>query len=152
MAMQVIGLFCEDIREEKNGQVSLVGIMPDNANIPSPPTSPPKNENTILQGMLPKLALYVRVHLALEDDPGPMQISLIFPNGEAAVLTTISEDIIETSKKEAKAKDLPIAGIFSHMVFIGFRVPGSGKLVAVLDSKYGRQTCAVLNLITPELN
>jgi hypothetical protein len=148
MKMQVIGLFCEDIREEKSGQISLVGIMPDNANIPAPPT--PTEENKVFQGVLPKLALYVRIHLALEDDPGPMLISLVLPNGDAIELTTISEDIIETSKKQAVDKGLPIAGMFSHMVFIGFRVPGSGKLLAVLDSKYGRETCAVLNLITPE--
>ena len=48
-AVNVMALFCEDIREEKDGVVSLIGIIPDNVNVdvnmsalPSEPSAPPK--------------------------------------------------------------------------------------------------------------
>ena len=144
--MQAIGLFCEDVRQEKSEQVTLIGVMPDNLNIGTPP--PSTDENAIIQGMLPKIALYVRVQLEPEDDPGEIQIRLILPNGEVSEIAKFSAEFIETSKKQAKENNTPIAGLISYMVFLGFRVSGPGQILAVLDSKYGRQICAVLNLVT----
>ena len=50
MAFSAIGIFCEDIRQEKSEQDTLIGILPDNVNVPSIP------------GMFPKLGLVVRMH------------------------------------------------------------------------------------------
>jgi hypothetical protein len=97
--MQAIGLFCEDIREEKSGQLNLIGIMPDNLNIPA---TPAPTDGKILQAMIPKLALYVRVHLEPEDDPGEVQISLIFPNGDVSNIASFPAELVEESKSRLK--------------------------------------------------
>ena len=146
MTVHVVGLFCEDIREEKSGQISIIGIMPDNANVPTPP--PIKDGSPPLQGILPKLGLYVRAHIGLEDEPSAMEIKLIFPDGNTLALSTFGADLIETSKRQAKENGLPIAGMYSHAVLVGLIVGRPGKLLAVVDLKEGRQTCAVLNFVT----
>ena len=145
MTVQVVGLFCEDIREEKSGQLSIIGIMPDNLTIPAPPSVKEGSERP--QGILPKLGLYVRVQIGLEDEPGPMEINLIFPDGNALRLSGFGDDLIESAKRQAKENALPIAGMLSHAVLVGVPVSGPGKFLAVVDAKEGRQTCAVLNLV-----
>jgi hypothetical protein len=37
MVARVIGVFCEDAREEKSGQFSLIGLLPDNVNFSGSP-------------------------------------------------------------------------------------------------------------------
>jgi hypothetical protein len=146
MTLQVVGLFCEDIREEKSGQFTLVGILPDNVNVPAPPD--PQNKDS--KAVIPRLGLYIRVHLGFKDDPGPMTLKLILPDLSEIELGTINTELIENSKTQALANDLPFAGILQHALLQGFTIPGAGKVVAVLDSKGERHTCAVLNFIIEE--
>jgi hypothetical protein len=106
MTLQVVGLFCEDIREKKSGQITIVGIFPDNVNIPPPPPSisnPEVPQTTII----PKLGLYIRAHLGLEDDPGPMTVKLIMADGEQLVLGTFDAEIIAQSKNRHQKMDCP---------------------------------------------
>lgn len=143
--MQVVGVFCEDIREEKSGQSTLIGLMPDNINVPS---SPQTAEGRVPRGLIPKIGLYVRINLGLEDDPGPMTLKLIFPGGEEQALGNISSEVIAQSKKEAIARGLPIAGILSRAVLSPLIAPGSpGLITAVLETQKGRHVCAILNML-----
>lgn len=139
MSLDVIGLFCEDIREEKSGQYTLIGIFPDNLNLGVPP-------GPTHQAFLSKLGIYVRVHFAAEDDPGPMKVILIFPNGTEAEIGKLDEALIAQSKAQAADSKNPIAGVISHAVHAPFQVQVPGKLLAVLETKTGRHTCAVLNV------
>ena len=148
MTVRVVGFFCEDIREEKSGQLSIIGIMPDNLNIPAPPSVKEGTERA--QGILPKLGLYVRAQIGLEDAPGPMEISLIFPDGNTLKLSSFDADLIEAAKRQSKENGLPIAGMVSHAVLVVVPVTGPGKFLAVVDAKEGRQTRAALNLVVAE--
>src|SRR5947199_412358 len=69
-----IGIFCEDIREEKNEVYSLIGVMPDNINVPATP------------GMLPKLAIYARFHVPPTLNVGAIDLKLRFANGVEVAL------------------------------------------------------------------
>lgn len=146
MAINVVGLFCEDIREEKSGQVTLVGIFPDNVNTPPPP--PPDSPPTPRALLIPKLGFYVRINMAIEDDIGPMSVRLILPNGEELEVGTIDAELIAKSKREATDSGLPIAGIVNHAVLQGFRVPSLGIVSGAVDTQGQRYTCAALNFIS----
>jgi hypothetical protein len=148
--MQVVGVFCEDIREEKSGQSTLIGIMPDNINVPTPPQPV---EGRVPRGFIPKLGLYVRINIEADDEPGPMTLKLIFPGGTEQPLGDISAEIIAKSKAEAIARNLPIAGILSSAVLSPFISPGGpGLITAVLDTEKGRHVCAVLNMLVEPAN
>jgi len=144
--MNVVGVFCEDIREEKSGQSTLIGILPDNINVPPPP---PPTAGRAPTGLIPKMGLYVRINLNLdEDDPGETTLKLLFQDGREIVLGIISPEIFIRSKAEAKSKGLPVAGILSSAVITPFPAPNPPTLVtAVLDTKNGRVICAVLNMV-----
>jgi hypothetical protein len=140
MGIHMVGMFCEDIREEKNGQLTLVGLLADNVNIPPPPAEAPPTTRAVM----PKLAFYLRIHMAVEDEVAPMNVKLLIPDGGEIDLGTIGADLIAKAQKEAADKGLPIAGIVSQTVIQGFRIV-LGKLYGAVETKGERYICAVLN-------
>jgi hypothetical protein len=56
-------IFCEDIREEKSGQDTIVGTLPDNLLINPPP---PKLQDA--KALMPKLGMYLRINLLADQD------------------------------------------------------------------------------------
>ncbi len=144
--MQVVGVFCEDIREEKSGQSTLIGILSDNINVTPPP---PRTVGRAAAGLIPKMGLYVRINLNPDEDgPGAMTLKLLFSDGRELVLGVISEEVIAQSKAEAKSKSLPIAGILSSAVVAPFPAPNPPTLItAVLDTKNSRVICGILNIV-----
>ncbi len=139
MTLNAIGLFCEDIREEKSGQVTLIGILPDNVNVPPAPDN--------AKAILPKLGLYVRVHLGMDDEPGPMTIKLVFPDDSELMLGNFEPNLIATAKRQAQERRLPIAGLVSHAVLSGLQASVPARIMAILESAGERRTLAVLNFL-----
>jgi hypothetical protein len=144
MALHAICLFCEDLREEKSGQITLVGILPDNVNLP--PT-PEVKEGLVARPFIPKLALYVRMHIGIEDDPGTMTLKVVFPNGEETALGDIENDLIVQAKRQATEKGMPIAGLLSYAVLSGFQAVTAGVVSVVLETKDQRSVIGIMNLI-----
>ncbi len=140
MTLNVVGVFCEDIREEKSGQVSLVGILPDNVNISQPPPDRPNSRATI-----PKLGVYVRIHIGVDYDPGAMSLKLRLPDGREIDLGAVDKFLLDKAKNDARARQLPIAGIISQAVLMGFVLPQSGIITAILEAGQEKHVCAVLN-------
>jgi hypothetical protein len=69
----VVGVFCDDIREEKSGKHTLVGIYPDGVRL-SLPT------------VIPKLAIYVRMHIRPDFDLRSISMTLRGPDGAETVI------------------------------------------------------------------
>jgi hypothetical protein len=146
--MDIVGLFCEDIREEKSGQITVVGLLPDNLNIAAPSKFPVGQEHRDKpRPVIPKLGLYVRVNLLRDETPKPMKIKLILHDKSEIALGEISAEIIATAKNQAAENGLPIAGIYSHAAIAGFQPTGSGQILAVVEEGPHRHVCGVLNLI-----
>jgi hypothetical protein len=145
MALQVIGFFCEDIREEKSGQLTLVGVLPDNISISKRPPDLPDTARHVI----PKLAFYVRIHLSVDENIDPMAIKLVLADGQNIEMGMINAELIATSKRDAAKRGLPIAGIVNHAVIQGFQIPGPGMILGVVEMGGQRHTCAVLNVIQP---
>lgn len=131
--ISIIGLFCEDIREEKAGTDSLMGILPDNLNVPGP-------------GMIPKLALYTRFHIDPAIDPGTIAIRIDHPNGDRMMLTTLDPALIKKARDDAMAGGFPIAGLISRSGFGNFPLQAEGVIKAVAIVSGQEIVCANLKV------
>lgn len=129
----ITGLICEDIRAEKSGQETLVGIFPDNIRVPEFP------------GAIPKLSIYVRIHIDPAFDPGPIKIRLIVPSGEEHDLSELSEEFIKHVRDQALAKGAPIAGIISRATISPLQIGSPGRLIVVANVQGKEFPCAALN-------
>jgi hypothetical protein len=117
----VVGLFCDDIREEKRGTDTLVGIFPDNINVPALPIT------------FAKLAVYIRIHLDPSNDPpGAIPIRIEMPNGSQMPLGTLEESLVNKTLQDAKATGAPIAGLISRAVASPFHLPAAGRLRVIV--------------------
>jgi hypothetical protein len=148
MTQNVIGMFCEDIREEKSGQVSIIGILPDSIRLPPPPQAI-KRQDGELSAVIPKLGLYIRLLMPIGPLKGPMPIRLDLPDGRNLPLGEIDDALIEKSLTEARANNLPIAGVIFHALMQGFQIARPGLIRAILTHQDEEQVCAVLNVIMP---
>jgi hypothetical protein len=131
--ISAIGLFCESIRNEVEGTHTLVGIMPDNLNIPTVPIA------------LGKLSLYVRIMIDPAIDPGPLSVWLIHPNGEERELQTLDSNVINENRAASLAAGAPITGIISQAIMPGFPILDYGRFRAVLRTRDTEILCGALN-------
>jgi hypothetical protein len=138
----VAGLFCEDIRAERSGAFTLVGIMPDNANVPLPPLE--SNQH----GIIPKLCLYIRVHLDVADVVKNISTRLRIPNGDVVDLGPVASNIIEKAFETSRARNSPLTIIVVRAEFPAFPVVALGRLIADVTIDQEVFVAAQLNLIS----
>ena len=130
---QVVGLFCEDVRQEKQGY-SLIGILPDNVNVPSIP------------GMFPKLGLYVRLNVDPAADVGPISLRLRLPDGTESDLTGFDAEFVKETQKEAASKGAPWAGFIVTAVSSPLSIAKAGRIIALASIMGEEMICAGLNV------
>jgi hypothetical protein len=140
--VSTVGLFCEDIREEKSGQDTLIGILPDNVNIAPIPGHHP------LGGMplFPKLALYVRVHFDVGDKPRDISLKLINTDSRTISEGGWSQAVIDKAFSDAKNDQTPIVGLIQKIIIAPFPIAGSGKVLAVAIVNGVEHVAAVMNV------
>lgn len=119
----VIGLFCDDLRMERSGQETIVGVLPDNINVPSIP------------GAFPKLCLYVRLHLDLKNKPKAITFRLDSPDELEHPEVAIENEVIESSYKSADELGHAYAGIISRTIISPFSIsqPGPFQIIVSID-------------------
>ena len=127
LPISIMALFCEDIREEKNDIVTLIGILPDTVNVEAPPSESPAQ----ITKLLSKLCIYVRINFDPTMELGTAQIWLAMPEGERLALGEIGSDIAEKSQQEATARGNLLAGVVSRVVLAGFQPPKGAVKVEV---------------------
>jgi hypothetical protein len=115
-------LFCEDIREEKGGTDSLVGVLLDNIEVPVIPTA------------LPKLGMYTRLGFSLSAAPDNTLVLLRYPDGREQQLAEFSKERIEKEIEKAKTSGAPFAGFVSRGRAVPFPIAQTGRLLVVVKS------------------
>lgn len=121
--MQAASLFCQDLREEVGGAVSLMGIMPDNVQGAAP------EAGTIAQ--LGKLVVYTRINLRLDEPIEPIVTFLRIPDGQEVGQQTIGLEVVEQAFREAREQDNVLAGLVVKVEMVG--IPFTpGRLTMVL--------------------
>ena len=134
LSFSAVGVFCEDIREETSGQMTLVGVMPDNVNVPSVPA------------FIPKLALYVRVHFDLATTARVFSARIIVPQRPDYQLAPPDDRIIAQAKAKAAADGNPFAGVIAKSILAQFLISSFGRIEAVVTVDGADYVCAALNI------
>jgi hypothetical protein len=109
----VIALFCDDIRVEQSGALSLVGVYSDNVKVPDPP---PAADGRKLPLVIPRLGVYVRVNFDVRSEIGPINVKVTMPDGEVIHDEMIEEKTIAEGRA-TKKKGNPVAGLIQRLQF-----------------------------------
>lgn len=143
--VSAVAIFCEDIREEKTNQDTIVGTLPDNLN--APPANAPVPAGT---PMLSKLGIYVRLNLDPEQGPPKtLSVNLINTNGESVPLSGWGEDVIEKAFRESRDNDMPTVGLILKLVAAPFIISKSGKLMVIVTVDGSDYIAGCLNISIP---
>lgn len=133
--ISALALFCDDIREERSGQVSVIGIYTDNITVESVPL------------VLPKLAVYMRISLSV-DEPAPKMIAtrLVQTDNKEIPFSTFESDIIEKAIRESREKGASRAGLIGTAIMPGFRVRQMGRMNVIAKIEDQELICGTLNV------
>ena len=132
----IVGVFCEDIREEKTGH-TLIGILPDNLSVPEVP------------GAIPKLGIYVRCHVETHANVGPISLKLKFADGEIVKLADFSEAKVKATQEDARNKGAPLAGFVLLAVAVMVQIRTTGRILAIVEIGKEEVLAAALNIQIP---
>lgn len=135
--ISIVALFCEDIREEKAGTDSIIGVLPDNMAVPS------------LPGAMAKLGAYIRIQLPLQNPPNEILGFLKTPWNQTVPLGKVDRALIDLSIKQAKATNLPLAGLLLKGVVGPLNIPMAGLMTIVVVIDGVEQVAAMLNVLAP---
>ncbi len=128
-----IGIFCDDLREEKTEQETIVGVFPDNIMFPSVP------------GGFSKLALYVRITFPSDANPGEIEVRMVMPDGNE-FRSNVDPALVEKTRIDSQEQGNPISTIISRLVFGGFMVTKLGRIIVHARIGSREMIIATLNL------
>jgi hypothetical protein len=146
----IIAIFCEDIRVEVGGIVSLIGILPDHIQVETAGELQKRADGETNEARaLPKLGIYVRIAFDPDTDLEPPQVLLSIDGDEPVRLGEIPAETVQKARKEAKSRGNLLAGVIFRAKTTGFRIPKLG--VARVDVKIGKTThlAGALNFTPP---
>jgi hypothetical protein len=130
-----VGLFCEDIRQERNGQ-SLMAIWPDNLHVPAVPST------------LPRIAVFIRIHVDPLADVGSISAVLRLFDGSENSIGGFTEENVKDTQKVSRDSDLPWAGFMLSAVAFGFPINSTGKLFLIVRVGDEEVVCGTLNIVS----
>jgi hypothetical protein len=133
--VSIVGFFCEDIREEKSGQETIVGILPDNFAVPQVP------------GLIPKLGIYIRMHFDAKSNAKEFSVRLESPNSNDLMLGSSDENTVSSAIQDANKLGIPFAGVAMKAVFGPFPIKSYGVLRAIVKLDGVDILCALLNIV-----
>ena len=132
--ISIVALFCSDIREERGGTETIVGVFPDNLRIPKVP------------GVFPKMCVYVRTHIRPELDVGAFFTRIIMPGGKELSRSEAKTQMVDEIREKARVKGAPYAGFISKFVVAPFRITEAGRIQAVVTIGGEDYVAGALNL------
>jgi hypothetical protein len=134
----VTGFFCEDIRAEKSGTFSAMGIMPDNAGVPAAPEPG-------MRGLMGKLCLYIRVNLDIDDEVKTIHPRLTLADGTVFDMGATGETLIRSARSLSLKRNSPIYVVVLRGEFVSMPAP-LGRMIAEVQIDEERYIAATLNL------
>ncbi len=132
--VSIVGMFCEDIREEKAGGATLLGIFPDNVNVP------------MIPGAFPKLCIYVRAIFDPTIDPGPVDLALVLADGESQSLGALDSEIAAKGREDALQKGSPLVGLIASITMANLPIMQAGRIKIVATMAGEEIVCGVMNV------
>lgn len=116
-----LGIFCEDIREEAAGTITLVGVLSDNIGVPSVP------------GVMPQIAVYVRTVFDIDTRPEEYSVRLEVPWHEQPLFTQLtSEAEIANALDAARNEGAPSYGLLTYAKLNPFPIQAAGRALVII--------------------
>lgn len=116
-----VAMFAEDIREEVQGTMSLIGIFPDNINYDKP-------EGQGQHPQLPKLVVYVRTIIShSEPITDGLEIQFRSPSGLTLASNPVPAEFILEKQKETEANGSPQTTLISQIRMNPFPLIEDGR-------------------------
>jgi hypothetical protein len=119
--ISAIALFCSDVRQERGGTETIVGILPDNVNVPRFP------------GGFVQMTIYVRIHLSTTYHPAEIVARVVLPDGKELDRAELQPDLIEQSREKAKVSGAPYVGLLARFAVAPLRIQEPGQLQAIVS-------------------
>lgn len=123
LPFDAVTLFAEDVREETQGTLSLIGILPDTLAVPGVPAA------------LPKLAIYTRVHVPIDIVLESFAVVVRMLDGSEVDVGGFSSDLLTDTRALAQAEGKTFYGLIGHAIASPFPVPSIGTATAFI--RYG---------------
>lgn len=141
--MNVIGIFCEDIREEISGLHTIVGIMPDGINLPAPPES-----GSGQKALIPKIGIYIRLSFSTEETPPESIVASVRLPGSGTPLPLGEMPKVDLNRAfaDANAKKAPILGVIFKAIISPLRIEGTGPSTLHVSVDGKDHLCGILNI------
>jgi hypothetical protein len=137
-----VAVFCEDIREEKSGQDSIIGTLPDNMNIPT----------AIVPGqqaLLPKFGCYLRMNLDPQDKPKELSVRLVDAQGATITAGGWEQNVLDKAFSDAIANKMPVVGLIFKVIAAPFPIVAAGQITAIAVVNGTDYVAGALNIIAP---
>lgn len=129
--VSVVAMFCEDIRDELRGTHSLIGILPDNMEIPAIP------------GILGRLSLYARIQIEESVLVKSLRLSMQVP-GQDVIL---GNDLDAAAIRELRKGTIgPFSTILTRIVVAPLPINVSGRIKAILTVDGEDEIVGYLNI------
>lgn len=121
---EAMSIFCEDIRGEKSGQDTIIGIYPDNVAV------------EVLPFIFPKIGVYIRIRVAVDFQVTPLSVFIHHEGSprDPDRLTVIDESFIKKSIAQSRAQGTSVTYLISRAHFQLLKVDGPVRLVVTVGS------------------
>lgn len=129
-----IALFCQDIREEKAGTVTIVGIFPDNISVAKIPF------------VFPKMAIYARLSFTFAEKPNEIALRLVAADGSETQLSVFDKDILRKGREEGQLRGGVHAGYVGTAILAPFFVAQAGRMNVVARIDDVDTICGTFNI------
>lgn len=120
-------VFCNSVRSEVGGAVTIVGVYTDNLDVPSFP------------GMFPSMTIYTKMAFPMDSRPENVTISVVNPDGSPMQRIAMPSEVLDKAYAEARQLGSPNAGVSVEIDVAPFTVKSAGRYLVNLEA-YGNET------------
>jgi hypothetical protein len=114
--ISAIAVFCSDVRQERGGTETIVGVFPDSVNVPKIP------------GAFAQMYVYVRMHMLSSFRPSSIVTKLLLPDGTELERSQIEPELIERTREKAIASNSPYMGLIAKFAMAPMHIAQEGRL------------------------
>lgn len=119
--ISIIAMFCSDVRSEKGGTETLVGVFPDNVTLPNIP------------GAFTQMSVYVRMHIRPTFHPKQIITRLFMPDGSELEHSEMAMDLVERAREKAIANNASYLGVIARFTVAPMRIAQEGRLQVIVS-------------------
>lgn len=127
-------VFCNSVRDETSGAITIVGIHPDTVLVRSFP------------GMFPSMTIYAKLAFPMDSPPKGVAVKIVNPDGSLLRGEEMPDSVLEQAYSEARQTGAPNANVSIEMDITPFAVKAAGRFLVNLATDEGEFIIGHLNL------